>query len=97
MLLFSDSKCSTPITDIDFEIVEAGGSKDLTIYVKNDTDAHLVLLNFSLNEKNTEVVEAPEAMDPGEVTKLVLRWSPTIKVKKGLKAELNIEGKELWS
>ena len=81
---------------LDFGIVDVGQEKDIVIYVKNDNGTLVTDLKFFVNNKEIAILSAPTELKKDEVDKIILKWKPTLEVKVGLKAELNISGSEIW-
>jgi hypothetical protein len=97
MRIYKDSQLKEEIKELDFGILEAGESKEYTFYVKNDTDAEVKKLNFSVENKEVSIVKSPEILPKKESAELKIKWSPSITLRQGLKAELKITGIELYS
>ena len=97
MKLYKNKELTEEISVLDFGIVEAGESKIFTFYVKNDSDAELKNLSFSVDHKEVTMVESPKSLLKKESVELKVKWSPSITIKEGLKAKLIISGVELWS
>ena len=97
MKLYKNKELTEEITILDLGIVEAGEVKEYTFYIKNDTDAEVKKLNFSVENKEVSIVKSPEILPKKESAELKIKWSPSITLKQGLKAELKITGIELYS
>jgi hypothetical protein len=97
MRIYKDSQLKEEIKELDFGILEAGESKEYTFYVKNDTDAEVKKLNFSVENKEVSIVKSPEILPKKEFAELKIKWSPSVTLRQGLKAELKISGIELYS
>jgi len=82
------------ISFIDFGIVEVGKSKEVTVIVENDSTAYLENLVFKCED--VKVLEAPIRLDPNASGVVKLLWVPSISLKKPLKAELKVEGIEVY-
>jgi len=87
---------SKEIDTFDLGIVPAGETKRFEYEIFNDSSATLRDLKFTLLNEETKIIEAPKAMMPQAVDKLIIEWSPSVTLKQGLKAELKIAGIELW-
>ncbi len=104
MKLYKDADLTEKIQDEEFlGRVEAGTTKDFTYYLYNDTDGFLedIVIGFlDLNNGNAKnelkIVEKPETMNPKEKAKIILKWSPTLQVKKGLKIKFSINALEVY-
>ncbi len=97
MRIFTDRDLTHETTILDLGILEAGEEKEFTFYVLNNTSAKLERLNFTIAHNEVEVIKFPEQLLPNENQELVIKWSPSITLKEGLKARVRVQGKELWS
>lgn len=82
------------IKEIYFGKVEAGFSKEVSLYLYNSTTAFLVELKIHILNKDIKVVDFPTDMIPWENRLFKLIWKPSINFKKGLKVKLSITGIE---
>lgn len=91
------NKAGIEITDnLDFGIVEAGLSKDYEYILWNDTEAQIIDLEISLDNSEVEIGEYQKDMLPNSQMTVKFKWSPSVKVKKGLNVTLKINGSELY-
>ena len=96
MKLYKDKNCKEEIIELNLGIVEAGESKEFIFYVKNDIEANLKELSFLINHKEVKIIKSPTNMEIGEIAELIIKWSPSVTLKEGLKTLIEIKGKELW-
>jgi hypothetical protein len=110
MKIYKDSELTEEIKGniLDLGTGLAGDVIDYKFYLLNDLGADLQQLNFAIKPNDTstaakqtslevEIIEAPKEIKSKEVKSLKLQWSPSVDVKSGLKAQLEIKGFELWS
>ena len=96
MKIYSDKDLSKEVSILDLGIVLAGETKKFTFYVENNSSAHIKNLEFTVSHPEVEVMEAPEELSAFTSDKLIIKWSPSITLKEGLKAQLDIKGVEIW-
>lgn len=100
--LYEDKDLSFMIETLDLKVVPAGESKRFTFWVLNDSEANIKDLQFDILGENgsqhpeVEIIESPEELTPHAVGELIIEWSPSVTLKEGLKAQVEISGKELW-
>ncbi len=85
------------VDKLDFGIVEVGKTKELVYYVNNDTNAKVIDIKIEISNKEVDVINYPKTLEPQSKGELIVRWSPPLKVKKGLQTIVKITGTELWS
>jgi hypothetical protein len=95
--LFLNNLCTKEINELDLGIVPAGSSKLFKFYVKNESKASLIELKFEVNNKEVKLIKYPTALKENEVDELLVEWNPEVTLKEGLKTNLEVTGKELWS
>ena len=94
--IFEDKELTKPIeAPIDLGKLKAGEEKEYTYYVFNSSMNPYEELEFSVDHKEVEVLEAPKDMEEKSSDKIVLQWKPSIDVKRGLKTSLKIAGFEV--
>jgi hypothetical protein len=97
MKLYIDKNLEQEIQSLlDLGTVEAGENKQFTFYCYNDTLAELIDLIFEINSKEIKILSAPKILSPKGVGEITIEYSPEITIKSGLKALLNVNGKELY-
>jgi len=96
MKLYKDKELTEEEEVLDLGIVTAGDSKTYTYYLKNDTKQDLTDLKFSIPHSEVEILRSPEKIEAWGVAEIVIKWSPSITLKKALLTELNIKGFEIY-
>lgn len=92
-LIFEDKELTKQVDDkIDLGKVKAGESKEFTYYVFNASVHPYEELAFSVDHKEVDVLSAPTEMQEKTSAEIVLKWSPSVDVKRGLKTSLKTEG-----
>ena len=95
--IYKDSSLKEEIVDtFDLGIVQAGDRKEYEYYVYNDSKAELKQLKFSVTHKEVVVISYPDNLNAKQGAKLVIKWSPSLTLKEGLKTKLKVNGAELW-
>ena len=97
MKIFKDKGHSEEVTTLDLGIVEAGSSANFTFYAYNDTQAEVKSLVFKIEDREVKILQAPKELGPKKGGELTLEWKPSVTLKQGLRARLEISGIELWS
>lgn len=98
MKIFKDATLKEEILEtFDFGIVEAGSSKEYTYYIQNETEARVVDIEISVENKEIAIQSFPKELKSKEVAKLTFKWSPSVDIKKGLKESINIKASEIYS
>lgn len=87
MKMFKDKEKKEEIFELNFERVEAGTSKELKVYLFNDSTGFLqdIEVSFKVPREDLEILDAPKGMNPGELVIFRVKWSPSLKLKKGLR------------
>jgi hypothetical protein len=97
MKLFNDKECKQEVVDIDLGLVDAGDVKEYSYYLQNDTLSRLVEIQIALTNRELNVIKAPMELNPYEAGEIVVKWNCAIDIKEGLKSELSITAKEIYS
>ena len=96
MKLFADKAHQQPIEDVDFGRCEAGESKQIIVYIYNDTKYKNENPKVICEDKNVKVIQQPpDLIKPGETVSAVLEWSPPLNLKKALVTSIRIEASEI--
>lgn len=85
------------IQKLDLGIVEAGKMQDYIFYLYNPEKAEVIDIEVKIKNSEISVLAVPTKMSPESKSELKIRWSPSLTVKKGLKEEVKISAKELYS
>jgi len=100
MKIFTDSSLKDQIENkiLDLGTVLAGDTANYTFYVHNDEGADATDLVFSVDNKEVEILEYPKELKPDEAGRLVIKYSPSLTLKQGLRKEpLHIKGFLIYS
>jgi len=95
-------KDGSVITDIDFDEVFVGDSKELQYYLYNDSGTDITDIDISFRSQDKELIEEitlidyPKELDIGEKGLVKIRWTPNLRLKKGLKVKVKINAIENW-
>ena len=90
--LFEDKELTKPIeTPIDLGKLKAGEEKEYTYYVLNASIHPYEELDFDVDHKEVEVIQAPIDLAEKSSGKVVLKWKPSVDIRRGLKTSLKIE------
>lgn len=97
-ILYKDRAMTEPITEVHFGVVEVGKSKQVEVYVHNETDADFFIdrVRFDPFETGLEVVEYPNALAVGEMQRIVVKWSPPISLRRALITKIYVDGREIY-
>ncbi len=97
-IIFEDKELTNPVPDpIDLGKLKAGEKKQYTFYVFNSNVNPHDEVKFFVDHEEVEVVFPEEKIDMAEKssTKIILEWKPTIDIKRGLKATIQIDSFEV--
>ena len=106
MKIYEDEACTKPLDFIDFGEVYAGESKEVIIYVKNDSDKAILkefTIKYILPKEKPNLlgekldVKFPERVLPNSIELVALSWFPSLNFKDALQIEIEIEAKESYS
>ena len=91
--IFEDKELTKPIeAPIDLGKLKAGEEKEYTYYVFNASVYPYEELEFAVEHKEVTVISSPTEMEEKSSNKIVLKWKPSVNIKRGLKTSLKIEG-----
>lgn len=96
MKIFKDKQLTQEVTTLNLDSVLAGESKTYEFYAFNELHVRVENLEFSVEHKEVEVLDYPKKLQAKEIGTILIKWSPSITLKKGLKAELKIKGFEIY-
>lgn len=98
MEIYKDKTLKEKIDNtLDLGRVKAGESKIFSYYIYNETGAIVEDIKFNIPNDEVEISSAPVMLNPRSGEKLILKWTPSITLKRGLKTLLKIKAAELWS
>ena len=92
MQMFSDEELTIPIDSISFGRVNIGTSKEITVYILNESINNIDKLKFIPQNKEVTVSYAPRRIGKKDSAPVKLVWTPSLKIKKGLNVEVRVEG-----
>ena len=96
MKIFKDQELKNEVIgDLDLGIVDAGKSKTYEYYIVNEGNYDLVDLVVSTISNEIELVQYPTQMKAHSSAQITLKWTPSVTVKKGLKANLMFKASEI--
>jgi len=99
--MYKDEAKTELIEYIEFGQVKAGKVKDIIVYLENESKRELVRLKYKIKgpgklTKSVTVMQAPASMLPLSIVPIMLRWSPDLDLKMGLKVKLKITGEIIF-
>jgi len=97
MKIYNDKEMTKEVSNLDLGTAIAGQSKSYTFYIYNDLSVKVEDLEFSIENKEIVINNAPKSLIGKATDVLTVTWSPSLTVKKALKTELRIKGYELYS
>jgi len=96
MKIFKDQELKNEIIgELDLGVVDAGKFKIYDYFIVNETNNDLVDLKVSTISNELEVIKHPTQVNAHESSKITLKWTPSITIKKGLKASLLFKASEI--
>jgi len=100
MKLFESVDLKKQIKNIYLGQVEAGTTKELKVYLFNDTDALFTELKYSFPKvPKTEtlvLIDPPTTIEPHQAKPITIKWKPSLEFRKALELQLEITGKEKY-
>jgi len=84
------------ITEVDLVIVKAGETKEYSYTFHNDSPRDVIDIQVEVGDNEVTVIKAPDKMSPDSKETLKLAWSPSLTVKRGLKALIKVTASELY-
>jgi hypothetical protein len=96
MKLFKDKDCRIEARDaVAFGEVEVGTCGSMSLWLKNDSAGLLRKIKVSCLDQNV-AVKSPGGLNPGEVAEVVFTWTPPLELRRGLHADVRVEGEEVY-
>jgi len=93
---FRDKDCRVEAKDaVAFGEVEVGTSGCVSLWLKNDSAGLLRKIRVSCSDVNV-VVKSPGVLKPGEVAEVLFAWTPPVELRRGLHADVAVEGEEVY-
>jgi len=101
MKIFKDPDLKKEIKAINFGKVKVGQSKEVTVWLLNDSKGILTNLAFEFSgplppSEKIEVVKAPVTIQPGKAEPLTLRWKPSAKFEQALEIGIRVTGEIVY-
>jgi hypothetical protein len=94
--LFKDKACEFEAKDaVAFGEVEVGTCGCVSLWLKNDSQGLLRKIRVSCSDKDV-VVKGPGVLKPGETAEVIFTWTPPLELRKGLHADVRVEGEEVY-
>lgn len=84
------------ITELDFGNVEIDNTKTIVCFLENDSEAFLEQIKIKVSNEEVAVSLASSFLDPFKKAKVEFTWTPSLKERKGLKADVSIEVTQIW-
>ena len=81
---------------LDLGTLEAGVEKEFLFYLLNDSKAFLSGLDFSVDNKEIEIIKSPNTMLANGNDILKLKCLPRVDLREPIKANIKITGKEIF-
>jgi len=96
MKLFRNKSCEFEAKDaIAFGEVEVGTCGSVSLWLKNDSAGQLRKIRVSCSDKDV-AVKSPGILKPGEVAEVLFTWTPPVELRRGLHADVKVEGEEVY-
>lgn len=89
-------KNGAELAELDLGIVDVNTTKEFSFVLVNNSDAELVGIELKIDHTEVTVTTAPTALSPNSQADFIIKWSPTLQLKQGLKAAVNVTATELW-
>ena len=90
------NKEGNEITSLDLGIVKAGEKQEYSYILYNETPRKVIDINITIEDSEVEVVNTPKQLNGEEKKEIKIVWSPSLKIKKGLKSLIKITATELY-
>jgi len=88
-------------TEIDLGRVEVGNKATYEFYIYNENSSFVedikVKLENVTDKDEITILKAPKELKAGEKSLFKIEWSPSLKLKKGLKIGIKITGLEVYN
>ena len=88
------------VANIDFGIVEVGHTKSVEYFLLNDDGTFIDNIKMNLKDpkqvKEVSISSYDTSLGVDKTTSFTIAWTPTLKVKEGLKVELEVAYRRLF-
>ena len=93
------NKSGEEVKDLDFGIVNVGDTENYEYWLYNDNGTKVIKirLDFATDERDLKIIDHPKTLKKEERGSIKIKWTPSLRIKKGLKNQLKINAVELWS
>lgn len=96
MKLFTDKDCRVEAKDgVEFGEVQVGTSGRVCLWLRNDSAGLLRKIRVTCSDKDV-AVKGPEKLRPGEAAEVVFTWTPPLEIRRGLHADVVVDGEEVY-
>jgi len=90
------NKDNIVIEEVDFGLVEVLSTKQVELTLWNDSEGEVTDIVVTISNKEVSIVKQPSFLLPDGKEALVLSWTPTLEVKRGLKTTVSVQGTEIY-
>jgi len=90
------NKDGEEINAVNLGIVKAGEIKEYSYIFYNESPREVIDIKVEIGDSEVEILDSPETMSPESKAELKIAWSPSLTVKKGLKALIRVTAEELY-
>ena len=101
MKLYKDEKLTEEISsELNLGRVEVGSTQNYVYWIHNDSNAFVESIKLTLDNvvdsEEVLIVSKPETLKANEKSKIELAWTPTLKLKQGLRTQLKVSGIQVY-
>jgi hypothetical protein len=100
MKIYKDESITEEVVELDFGRVEVGEEKIVSYWLYNDSTAVIEQININLekitSQEEVEILEYPKELRPFAKAEIKAKWSPSLKIKAGLKVKVKVSGLQVW-
>jgi len=96
MKLYADKEMKKPIYFVPFGEVQIGASKEMVVFVHNESLNTIKDLEFFVHVPEVELLSGPRVLEGKGVESLTVKWTPSVTVKRGLNVDIDWEGVEVY-
>lgn len=97
MKLFKDSSLREEIQELDLGEVFAGQKKEYRFFIFNNNGTDVKDIKISIEHNEIKLISYPTKLKDKEHGSVIFEWTPSLTIKKGLKAQIQISCIEVWS
>lgn len=97
MKIFKDEQLQEEIAVFNLGTVEAGTEKTYKYFMYNDNkDALVEEISLEFSSQEIEIVDLPKEIKSSEKASFILKWKPSVTLKKGLNESIKINFSEVY-